>query len=242
MRFPAHFVFESLAYIVGFRIYLRSRARSGDVIDESSRMWVIAAAIVGAAIGSKILHLLSDPALLLDKWNDPYHLMGGKTIVGGLLGGLIAVELAKLRLGIRHRTGDLFVFPLIVGIAVGRIGCFFDGLSDETYGAATSLPWGVDFGDGVVRHPTQLYEILWLAGIGFWLRSFARRQKREGDAFRAFMVLYLGFRLPIDFLKPGVPLGVFTAIQWACLGALVYYGRDLPRLFGAAAGKPAEAR
>jgi phosphatidylglycerol---prolipoprotein diacylglyceryl transferase len=35
---------------------------------------------------------------------------GGKTIVGGLLGGWLAVELAKLTAGLKSRTGDLFEF------------------------------------------------------------------------------------------------------------------------------------
>ena len=55
-------------------------------------------------------------------------------------------------------TGDLLALPLVLGIAIGRIGCFLSGLEDQSYGVATALPWGVDFGDGVARHPTQLYE------------------------------------------------------------------------------------
>jgi prolipoprotein diacylglyceryltransferase len=45
---------------------------------------------------------------------------------------------------------------------VGRIGCFLTGLADNTYGTPTGLPWGVDFGDRIHRHPTQLYEIAFL--------------------------------------------------------------------------------
>ena len=228
-----HWVFESLAYLAGFRLYLWLRARSGDVIGAGERGWVIAASLGGAAIGSKLLYWLEDPALTLANWRDPAYLMAGKTIVGALLGGLIAVEWAKRRLGIARRTGDLFALPLVLATAIGRVGCFLSGLDDHTHGVATALPWGVDFGDGVRRHPAQLYEIVWLALLALWIGRLARRQPREGDLFKAFMTGYLAFRLAIDFLKPGVALGGLTAIQWACAAALVYYGRDIPWLLTA---------
>ncbi len=91
--------------------------------------------------------------------------MGGKTIVGGLVFGLISVELFKRYIGVRQSTGDLYAIPLALGIAIGRIGCFLTGLSDNTYGTPTNLPWAIDFGDGIPRHPTQLYEIVFLLAL-----------------------------------------------------------------------------
>ncbi|MES2392766.1 MAG: prolipoprotein diacylglyceryl transferase family protein, partial [Acidobacteriota bacterium] len=120
---------------------------------------------------------------------------GGKTIVGGLLGGWMGVELVKALRGVKGRTGDLFAVPLCVGIAVGRLGCFFAGLADDTYGVATSLPWGVDFGDGVRRHPTQIYEFLFLCGLALVLAKWMKRPHAEGVVFRGFMAAYLGWRL-----------------------------------------------
>jgi len=160
-----------------------------------------------------------------------FYLMAGKTIVGGLIGGLIAVEAIKRRLGILRRTGDLFAIPLCIGIAIGRIGCFLSGLSDDTYGIATGLPWGIDFGDGIRRHPVQLYEIVWLGVLAIWLAWLARKPHREGDLFKGFMLGYFGFRLAIDFLKPGVTFAGLTSIQWACVMMLLYYCRDLPYMF-----------
>src|SRR3954463_13447992 len=61
------------------------------------------------------------------------------SIAGGLSGGIIAVELYKLARGISASTGAIWVGPLVLGIAVGRWGCFFAGLPDETYGTPTSL-------------------------------------------------------------------------------------------------------
>ncbi|HTG15125.1 MAG TPA: diacylglyceryl transferase, partial [Blastocatellia bacterium] len=83
-----HFLLEALAYFVGYRVYLKQRNHAGDHLSASQRMWVVAAAIAGAAVGSKLLYWLGDPALTVRKWNDVFYLMAGKTIVGGLIGGL----------------------------------------------------------------------------------------------------------------------------------------------------------
>ena len=147
---------------------------------------------------------------------------GGKTIVGGLLGGWLAVESAKRVSGIRSRTGDLFVIPLCVGIAVGRIGCFLAGLADDTYGRATQVPWAVDFGDHVARHPVQLYEFAFLALLA-WALSFADGL-REGARFRIFLASYLGWRIAIDFLKPQPLVLGMNLIQWACVAGLCVLG------------------
>ena len=122
--------------------------------------------------------------------------------------------------------------PLALGIAIGRIGCFLAGLPDHTYGLPTSLPWGVDFGDGIARHPTQLYEAVFLAWLAWYLsRASLRRPAAHvnGDLFKLFMVSYLGLRLAIDFIKPGLAFLGLTSIQWVCLLTLVHYRRDIAR-------------
>jgi len=121
--------------------------------------------VAGAALGSKLLFWLEDPQLTWHNLNNPAYLMGGKTIVGALVFGLISVELVKRYIGLRQSTGDLFAIPLAIGIAIGRIGCFLTGLSDNTYGTPSTLPWAVNFGDGIPRHPTQLYEIIFLLAL-----------------------------------------------------------------------------
>lgn len=203
-----HLLFESLAYAVGFALYRRERRQAGDFLDDSNRAWVIVAAVLGAAAGSAMLAGFQ-----------------GKTVVGGLLGGTIAVEWAKRRLGIARRTGDLFAIPLAAGMAVGRVGCFVDGLNDRTYGIATSLPWGVDFGDGVRRHPAQLYEIAFLLGLAGALWWIGRRPSGEGLRFRVFLVSYLAFRLGVDFLKPDPRWAGLSPIQWAAVAGLCWYAR-----------------
>ena len=153
-----HTLFEALAYAVGYQLYRRNRSRAGDIIADDQRWIVIAAAAIGALFGSRILGVLEQAPRIGIHWQS-FLLPGGKTIVGGLLGGWIAVEVTKRVRGIHSRTGDLFAVPLCIGIAVGRIGCLLAGLADDTCGTPTTLPWGIDFGDGIPRHPTQLYEI-----------------------------------------------------------------------------------
>jgi phosphatidylglycerol:prolipoprotein diacylglycerol transferase len=221
-----HPIFESLAYFTGFRIYQRQRNSVGDFLSSSDRLWIVAAAIAGAAIGSKVLGWFENPAETLAHWHDPLFLIGGKTIVGAFLGGTMLVEWTKRRLGICRRTGDLFAVPLALGTAVGRVGCLLAGLNDRTYGIPTSLPWAIDFGDGIARHPTQAYEIVFLLALAWLMNWFNRQPHREGDTFRLFLISYFGWRLLIDFLKPEPRLWGLTSIQWTCFLALLWYSRD----------------
>lgn len=224
---------------MGFRAYQFLRARQGDVIPAERRWTLIAAAAVGALIGSKLLAWANHPGEWWAHRTDPAWWIGGKTIVGGLLGGIAAVELIKRRIGERRATGDLLVVPLCLGMAIGRVGCFLSGLQDRTHGHPTTLPWGVDFGDGIPRHPVQLYEIVVLAALAAWSVVMTPYlgdgseggALRRGDAFRGFMVGYLAFRLVLEAIKPAPhSYAGLSAIQVACLLGLIYYSRDLRRL------------
>lgn len=218
-----HPVFETLAYAAGYQVFRWMRRQSGDVVAEPQRWTVLAAAAVGALSGSRLLGLAEQWPMVQAAWRGGYLLTllfspGGKTVVGGLLGGWLCVEAVKRLNGIRRRTGDLFALPLCVGIAVGRIGCLLAGLADDTYGKSTSLPWAVELGDGVGRHPVQLYEILFLAALGILITRPA--QWMEGARFRIFMAGYLAWRLAIDFLKPQPLVHGMNLIQWCCAAGL----------------------
>jgi prolipoprotein diacylglyceryltransferase len=229
LEVPAHFLLESLAYMAGFALYRALRRRGGDALSDDRRWTIVAAAAVGAALGSVALawlqHALDSPMTT----HEPLSWWGGKTIVGGLVGGTLAVEAVKRGLGETRRTGDLFVLPLALGIAIGRVGCFLAGLGDHTEGGPTSLPWGVDFGDGIRRHPATLYEIVALGGLAAWVIAWSRQPaRREGDLFRGFLAGYAAFRFALEFLKPDDHdwFGL-SAIQVVCLVVLGCYARDL---------------
>jgi phosphatidylglycerol---prolipoprotein diacylglyceryl transferase len=238
-----HFFFESLGYAIAFRLLWR-QVRA-DSISASQRSSVMVGGIVGAVLGAKLLVLLQHIDLL---WQNRDQLllmlMQGKTVVGALLGGLVGVEVTKKWIGLQQATGDAFVYPLLVGTMIGRVGCFLTGLSDRTHGIPTTLPWGIDFGDGIPRHPTQLYEIIFLGFLLIILRrrEWASQQEagqrgrsplEAGDLFKIYLISYLGFRFLVDFLKPDFhPLWGLSAIQFACLAGLIYYRRHLLRLLG----------
>jgi phosphatidylglycerol:prolipoprotein diacylglycerol transferase len=237
-----HFIFESLAYAVAFRLYLLERRKAGDFLDPSTRWTIVVAAIAGAAIGSKLLFWLEDPARTLAHGNSLEYLMGGKTIVGAILGGTIAVEWVKSHTGVTRRTGDLFAVPMAVGIAIGRIGCFLAGIQDDTYGIATTLPWGIDLGDGIRRHPVQLYESAAMILAAFMLVRIGPPRFAEGDRYRVLLLAYFGWRVCVDFLKPGIRFGGITTLQWCSIAALVWYAPDLRRIvFGDSPRKGAVA-
>jgi len=215
-----HPLFETLAYAGGYAIYRRERSTQGDPLPDDRRWLIIAAAAVGALLGARILGLIEQAPHSGLHWSD-LLLPGGKTIVGGLLGGWFAVEIAKAVAGIKSRSGDLFAVPLCLGIAIGRIGCFLAGLPDDTCGTPTSLPWGVNFGDGIRRHPTQLYEIVFLLALAWFLWRWGQRPHPSGILFRAFLAAYLAWRLAIDFLKPQPHIAGMNVIQWACIAGLI---------------------
>jgi len=147
------------------------------------------------------------------------------SIAGALAGGIVAVELWKAAHGIRRSTGGSFILPLAVGIAIGRLGCFLSGLPDYTYGTPTRLSWAVDLGDGVGRHPVQVYESLTMAVFAtVYVRARSRDRSWARDhAFHAMIIVYASQRFLWEFLKPYPkligPLNIFHLLM---LGLITY--------------------
>jgi hypothetical protein len=154
------------------------------------------------------------------------------SIAGALAGAIVAVEIWKKARGITGSTGSIWVGPLALGIAVGRLGCFFAGLPDETYGTPSALPWAVDLGDRMARHPVQLYESLaMLAFLAVYLAALARRAPwTRHRAFYLFILFYGAQRFVWEFLKPypdvAGPLNLFQLLSLAMIAyALVFDAR-----------------
>ncbi|MBS1529530.1 MAG: prolipoprotein diacylglyceryl transferase [Bacteroidetes bacterium] len=220
---PVHFICETLSYFLGYRYYVYLRKRSGDAITSENRFLIFIGAAIGAFLGSHLVGVFEKPALLHQM--SFIYFMGNKTIVGGFLGGLIGVEITKRIIHVSVSSGDLMVYPIILGMIIGRVGCFFAGLEDGTYGIPSNLPWAIDFGDGTRRHPTNLYEIIFWISLWFGLILFEKRhQLADRSRFKLMMISYLVFRFLIEFIKPDYffSFGLST-IQLACLAGILYY-------------------
>ena len=222
-----HLVFEWLALATGMQLYRWQRRRANQpALLQPGSFAVVIGCILGAAIGNKLVFWIEMPHLWQSAVPDWHLIASGQSIVGGLLGGLLGVEIAKKLAGIRRSTGDQFILPLVAGTVIGRIGCFLAGLHDGTYGTPTSLPWGVDFGDGINRHPTQVYDMLFALVMGalLWHRR-ATLARHAGLAFKLYLASYLAWRLLVDAIKP-VPYAYafgWSGIQLVCLLALACY-------------------
>ena len=219
-----HYIFDLLALISGVLVSLWFRRKYGlvrpaGVTQESQHHYYLLALLFGLVAGSMLFGTLN------------LHLSGqqgvAKSMLGGVFGAIVTAEVFKYFAGIRQSTGLYFVPGLIVLIAVGRIGCFLAGLQDFTYGVPTDLPWGVDFGDGIKRHPVQLYESFsMLAFLLILLINYPKQSAFwQTQGFYIFVLFYAAQRLVWEFLKPySAVFYPFNLFQLLCLLMLGYAG------------------
>jgi prolipoprotein diacylglyceryltransferase len=189
---------------------------AGKKIDSAGPLYGVAllagAAIGGFGAGTLNLYLSSEPGL-------------GRSIVGALAGAIAAVEIFKRARGISGSTGLMFVPAFATSVVVGRWGCFLAGISDETHGTPTALPWGHDFGDGVMRHPVQLYESFTM--LAFLVVALVLIGQRNAffmrNGFYILVLVYAGQRFLWEFLKPyGAVVGPFNLFHLICAGLVIY--------------------
>tara|TARA_R110002051_G_scaffold50311_5_gene97469 strand:- start:2103 stop:2876 length:774 start_codon:yes stop_codon:yes gene_type:complete len=224
----AHIVLEYLAFFVGFQYYLYLRKRTTDTISTNNRLSIIIGAVFGALFFSRLIAFLENPPLHYSQGIISF--LNNKTIMGGLFGGLLGVELVKKVIGEKQSSGDLFTLPIILGIAIGRLGCFLAGTKEFTYGKKTTFYFGMDLGDGLSRHPIALYEIIFLIGLFFLITQLQKSKQplENGSYFKFFMISYFSFRFMMEFLKPNTYfLFGLSSIQYLCLLCLLYYYKSV---------------
>jgi prolipoprotein diacylglyceryltransferase len=147
------------------------------------------------------------------------------SVAGALVGAIIGVEVYKALRGIRMSTGIVFAGPFAAGVAVGRWGCLFAGLPDQTFGVATSWPWAVELGDGIARHPVQVYESLAMAAfcVAFVFGLQMRARWATAHGFYWLAIAYGAQRFVWEFMKPYPALiGPFNHFHLMCVGLVIY--------------------
>ena len=213
-----HTIFDVLAWLSAIAALLLLRRRLfPPVVGQELRFSYAATVLAGAGAGAWLFGSLN---LWASGIPGP-----GRSIEGALAGAIAAIELWKRVSGVRERTGAVYALPFGIGVAVGRIGCLLSGIEDNTHGIPTGAGWGWDFGDGILRHPVQLYESLAMAAfMVLYLTMLARGSVRwKRDGFHIAVAFYAGQRFLLEFWKPyGAMAGGLTVFQLLSLCLLGY--------------------
>ncbi len=226
---PLNIHWYGLMYLVGFAsawyLGVRRARRPGSNWDEQQVSDLIFWGAIGVVLGGRFGYVLfynfaqflDDPLWLFAVWE------GGMSFHGGLLGVISAIAYFSYH----YKKGFFaiadFVAPLIpIGLGAGRLGNFIGG---ELWGRTTDQSWGVIFpraGDGLGRHPSQLYELA-LEGlvlfVVLWLYSARTPPKMAVSGL--FLLLYGAFRSLVElFREPDGHIG-FIALDWLTMGQLL---------------------
>jgi phosphatidylglycerol---prolipoprotein diacylglyceryl transferase len=243
----------SLAILAGVALAMR-RARAAG-ISEDDTLYVVLWALPSAFVGARLLHVI-------DAWQYyttyPLQILaiqeGGLAIYGGLLGGVAGGALAARRKGLLSwRTLDVAAPAMILGQAIGRLGCFING---EHQGHPADLPWATSYihpgamaPDSLPRHPAQMYEFFFDLAILGLLLLLGRRVKRDGVIFTLYAALYSFGRFWISSLREDAPflLGfteaqvVSVAVFFLAFPALLVLSRRNSRAMATEAGEQARS-
>ncbi len=214
-----HILFDVLAWATALAtlLILRRTWFPANPVAGPLRLGYLAAVIFGAGLGAWIFGAANLWASGIKQY--------GRSIEGALAGAILAVEFYKKANGISARTGAIYALPVALGIAVGRIGCLLSGLADFTHGVPTGAAWGWDFGDGIPRHPVQLYESLAMAGFALiYAITLARRSLFwRVNGFYLMVGFYGVERFALEFWKPYEPvLAGLTVFQLLSICLLTY--------------------
>jgi len=199
----------SVAILVGVLLAIREASRRGIAEDDilNVALWGVPAALIGA----RLFHVID----ALDYYSTyPLQILafqeGGLAIYGGLICGLLAGALAARRKGLLSWSMlDIAAPSLILGQAIGRVGCFING---DHQGLPTNLPWATSYihpgnlaPDSQPRHPAQVYELIYDLLLFGLLLLVRRRLKRDGVVFAIYAAAYAFGRFWISALREDAP-------------------------------------
>ena len=209
----AWFTLVILGVCLGMWVAAQEARRGGD--DPRAVLQVATLCVLAGLAGGRLGHLattsrdlyLQDPMRLLRFWE------GGMVLLGGLAVAIPVGLLAARRRGMSPlRTADAIAPALALGIALGRVGCFFAGCCygrPIEYGTGVEWPFAAVFLGGqvpealrgVALHPTQIYASLAALLLFVVLRRQRVRQTFDGQVAALFLVLYGSIRPLLELLR-----------------------------------------
>ena len=177
--------------------------------------------ILGGRLGYVFFYnfekFLGEPLWLLKVWE------GGMSFHGGLIGVMLAMIYFSRKIKCNVLDLSDFVAPLVpIGLGAGRIGNFIGG---ELWGKETDVPWAMVFpraGDGLLRHPSQLYQFA-LEGVALFciIWWFSSKPRPRAAVSALFLACYGFFRFLVEFVRqPDEQLG-YLAWDWLTMGQVL---------------------
>jgi len=219
--------FVLLGIIVGVVVYYFENKKLNQL--GGNTFLIAICSVLGGVLGAKLLEWI-----VYWPFNESGNsltniLINGKTIIGGMLGGLIGSKSIKYYLGIKDKRGNQFAPAVALGLAVGRIGCFLHGCC---YGKPTNLPWAVNFGDNVLRHPTQLYESIYCLILFVSIIIIKKRINfKQGELFTYFLISYFVFRFFVEFIRTEKIIFLnLSAFQVIAIFSILYLSYNIYQL------------
>lgn len=214
----------SAIFIAKWFIKKDKLAISNDLFD-SYIWWAEIGVILGARLGyilfydTNTIYYLTNPWQIFNPYvNGVYTGISGMSYHGAFLGFIIASYLfcRKNKISFWFIT-DISVLGISAAYVFGRIGNFFN---QELIGRETDLPWGI-YVEGVLRHPSQLYEAILEGVLVFAILVYLRKRKTfDGQLALMYGILYSFFRIVAEFFRqPDIQLG-FLYSNWLTMGIL----------------------
>jgi len=185
---------------------------------------IVFAAAVGGILGSKIYYLIENFDRVIADPTGMIFSGAGLVFLGGLMGGTLGVTFVINKNNLSWITFADIVAPLLIlGYAIGRIGCLLVG---DDYGLPTHLPWGIEFPNGLPPstysifqtyypwvnldnfepgvlsvHPTPIYETIIGGLIFYYLYQKRTSVTIVGSLFFTYLILAGTERFIVEFLR-----------------------------------------
>ena len=192
---PIYALLSIAAVVVSAMVWDRLFRRSA-VPRDGRLALVFLAALVGAFLGAKIAFLVAEGWHQRGDW---IALVSGRSVTGALIGGTLAAEFVKWRLGVRTATGDAFAITVPLAVAIGRVGCVSAGCCQGV--ACEPSWWTVVDTHGHVRVPSAQIELGFNLAFLAWSLAAARFGWMPTQRFNVYLIGYGAFRFVHEFWR-----------------------------------------